>query len=133
MDIGYPLGGLSLAELKRQWRADFTVFEKKAVDLYTLLSTTLETDKDLPPPQELLSRVGTEPTILIAPPDKSDKSILFGPVRDYQGEVVAFVKIELDRTRILDRLSTDPNPDGDRGCGRSFSSLFRSRGWWPSS
>jgi PAS domain S-box-containing protein len=103
--IGYPLGGLSLAELKRQWRADFTVFEKKAVDLYTLVSTTLEMDKDLPPPLDLLSKVGTEPTILIAPSDKPDKSILFGSVRDYQGEVVAIVKIELDRTRIVDRLS----------------------------
>jgi PAS domain S-box-containing protein len=103
--IGFPLGGLSLTELKRQWSADFTIFEKKAVDLYTLLSTTLETDKDVPPPIKLLSTVGTEPTILIAPPEKPDKSVLVGPVQDYQGEVVAFAKIELDRTRILNRLS----------------------------
>ncbi len=104
--IGFPLGGLSLTELKRQWSADFTIFEKMAVDLYTLLSTTLETDKDLPPPAALLSTVGAEPTILIAPPEKPDKSVLVGPVRDYEGKVAAFVKIELDRTRILNRLST---------------------------
>jgi PAS domain S-box-containing protein len=103
--IGFPLGGLSLTELKRQWGADFTIFEKKAVDLYTLLSTTLQKDKDLAPPTALLSTVGTEPMILIAPPEEPNRSVLVGPIQDYQGEVVAFVKIELDRTRILARLS----------------------------
>lgn len=103
--IGFPLGGLSLTELKKQWGADFTIFEKKAPDLYTLLSTTLEADRKAPPPTKFLSTVGTHPIILIAPQDKPGTSFLVGPVKDYQGEVVAFTKIELDRTRILIRLS----------------------------
>jgi PAS domain S-box-containing protein len=106
LGIGYPLGGLSLVALKKKWHADFTVFEKKAVDLYTLLSTTLPAmDKDLSPPTALLSKVGAEPTIMIAPRKEPDKSVLVGHVKDYQGDVVAFVKIDVDRTRIVARLS----------------------------
>ena len=105
MEVGSPFGRPFLEQLKRSWQADFTVFEKKGGGLYLTLATTLETVETFPPPS-LKSRSFDEvPLISISPRDHPHHSLLLGPLKDAYGDVVAVVKIVVDRSLIKKRLS----------------------------
>ena len=109
VEIGFPFGKPFLADLKRNWGADFTVYEKRGEDVYKCLATTLEKQTEFFPNMYLAGSTNETPVILIAPDEYPDKSILLGPVKDYFGEVVGLVKIDVDRSVITERLADTRN------------------------
>jgi len=105
IEIGFPFGKPFLEDLKKRWRADFTVYEMRGRGTYSQLATTLEPNKRPPPMTHAISAESPEPVIMISPPGYPDKSLLSGTITDYTGEVAAFVEVVLDRSVILKRLS----------------------------
>jgi PAS domain S-box-containing protein len=109
VEIGFPFGKLFLDELKKNWGPDFTVYEKTAENIYTRLATSLKEGEVLSPAPYMESSSGDSPVILIAPPQFPHQSILLGPVKDYYGDVVAVVEIDVNRSAILERLAGTRN------------------------
>ncbi|MDZ7697020.1 MAG: cache domain-containing protein [Deltaproteobacteria bacterium] len=109
IEIGYPFGRSFLEDLKAYWGPDFTVFEKKGPDAFALLATTREKGEPYRLHGNSITHAYDRAHIWIAPPGHPDRSIFVGPVRDYQGEIVAEVEIDMDRLPILQRLSRTRN------------------------
>ena len=105
LEIGYPFGRHFLKNLKENWGPDFAVYEKKSPDTYALLASTNGREKiftlmESPDPGSI-----EQTRIFIAPPRFPNVALLAGPLRDYRGDVVALVEIEVNRSAITDRLS----------------------------
>lgn len=105
VELGYPFGEGFLTELKLDWGPDFTVYEKRGDTDYACLATTLTRELVLSPARYVGTALSREPVILIAPEEAQTSSVLLGPIRDYFGEVVAVVQIDLDRSGIEERLA----------------------------
>jgi PAS domain S-box-containing protein len=105
VEIGYPFGPTLLNELKENWGPDFTVFEKRAREDYSLLATTHSRIYDHLSPEFLGNHEESAPLILIAPGNNPDRAILLGPVKDYSGEIVGLVQVDVNRSAINERLA----------------------------
>jgi PAS domain S-box-containing protein len=105
VEIGYPFGMEFLQDLKVKWGPDFTVYEKNGDNTYNCLTTTLRYCDELRLIHYLKDSKTDEPTVIIAPDNCPQKSFTLGPIRDYNGDVVALVKIEKDRSAIMGRLN----------------------------
>ena len=105
LEIGYPFGHSFLQNLKENWGPDFAVYEKKGPDSFSLLASTNGSGKTKAVGQSLVPGSIKTPTILIAPPEFPDISMLVGPLEDYRGETVALVEVEINRSAITERLS----------------------------
>jgi PAS domain S-box-containing protein len=105
VEVGFPFGKPFLDNLRKNWLADFTVYEKKGRGTYSLLATTLkQIGRSSPLPSEI-DAAGVEPLILISPSSYPDKSLLLGSITDYSGEAAALVEVSVDRSVILKKLS----------------------------
>ncbi|SPD76409.1 PAS domain S-box protein [uncultured Desulfobacterium sp.] len=109
IEIGYPFGQEFLQDLKVKWGPDFTVYEKNGDNTYHCLATTLNFCDELRLIHYLKDSGADEPTVIIAPDNYPQKSFTLGPIRDYNGNVVALVKIEKNRSAIMDRLNHTRN------------------------
>lgn len=109
VEIGFPFGKLFLEDLKKNWGPDITVFEKKSENKFTLIATTVTQVGLGCPSVHMGAPIEEEPVVLIAPPTHPSSSILVGPVKDYFGDTVAIVEIEVDRTEIIRRLAATRN------------------------
>ena len=105
LEIGYPFGRQFLQNLKKCWGPDFAVFEKKSPNNYALLASSNGTGKAYALTEPNLSNHMAQTRILIAPSQFPNVALLLGPIRDYRGEVVALVEIEINRSAITTRLS----------------------------
>ena len=105
MEIGYPFGRSFLEKQTKRWGPDFSVYEKKGPHTYTLLASTKKSGKKFSPSESLATDALEKTQIFIAPPGFPDIALLAGPLRDYRGEVVAVVEIEVNRSAIVQRLS----------------------------
>ena len=105
LEIGYPFGRLFLRNLKKHWGPDFAVYEKKSPNAYALLASTNGSGKTFSLTKSLIPGSIKQVRMLIAPPQLPDVALLVGPLRDYRGEVVALVEIEINRSAITERLS----------------------------
>ena len=105
LEIGYPFGHLFLQNLKEHWGPGFAVYEKKGSDTYALLASTNGPGKAFSLAKSLVPDSIEQTRIFIAPPRFPNVALLVGPLRDYRGDVVALVKIEVNRSAITDRLS----------------------------
>ena len=105
LEIGYPFDHLFLQNLKEHWGPDFSVYEKKSPTAYPLLASTNGSGKTFSLAKSLIPDSIKKPFILIAPSQFPDIALLMGPLRDYRGEVVALVEIEINRSAITAQLS----------------------------
>ncbi|MCG6880377.1 MAG: HAMP domain-containing protein [Deltaproteobacteria bacterium] len=105
LEIGYPFGRSFLEKLTERWGPDFSVYEKKGPHTYTLLASTKTSQKRFSPSESLVSGSFEKSQIFIAPPRFPHIALLAGPLRDYRGDVVALVEIEVNRSAIIHRLS----------------------------
>lgn len=105
LEIGYPFGSHFLKNLKENWGPDFAVYEKKSPDTYALLASTKGHGKIFSLMESLDPGSIGQTRIFIAPPRFPNVALLAGPLRDYRGDVVALVEIEVNRSAITDRLS----------------------------
>jgi PAS domain S-box-containing protein len=105
LEIGYPFGRSFLKNLKENWGPGFAVYEKKSPDTYALLASTNGHGKSFSLAESLASGSIEQTRIFIAPPRFPNVALLVGPLRDYRGDVVALVEIEVNRSAITDRLS----------------------------
>ncbi len=95
LEIGYPFGRLFLQHLKERWGPDFAVYEKKSPTAYPLLASTNGPGKTFSLTKSLVPGAIKQIRILIAPSQFPNIALLVGPIRDYRGEVVAMVEIEI--------------------------------------
>jgi len=109
IEIGYPFGRSFLEELKAFWGPDFTVFEKRGLDSCALLATTMKKENVFCLHSKTLKHPHDREQIWIAPSGYPNRSIFLGPLRDYQGEIVAAVEIDMDRLPIVQRLKRTRN------------------------
>ena len=105
LEIGYPFGRSFLKNLKEHWGPDFAVYEKKSPDTYALLASTNGPGKSFSLKESLVRGSMEQIRIFIAPSRFPNVAILMGPLRDYRGDVVAWVEIEVNRSVITDRLA----------------------------
>lgn len=105
IEIGFPFGKSFLKALKATWGPDFTVFEHRGGDFCPILATTMEKERPFCFRQNAFERSLEQAVIEIAPPKDSHRSVFMGPVKDYQGENVAVVEIDMDRSSIVKRLA----------------------------
>jgi len=105
LEIGYPFGRSFLDNLKKHWGPGFAVYEKKSPDTYALLASTNGPGKTFSLAKSLVPRSIEQTRIFIAPPRFPNVALLAGPLRDYRGDVVALVEIEVNRSAIVNRLS----------------------------
>lgn len=105
IEIGFPFGKSFLKALKAVWGPDFTVFEHRGGDFCPILATTMEKERPFCFRQNAFERSLEQAVIEIAPPKDPHRSVFMGPVRDYQGENVAVVEIDMDRSSIVKRLA----------------------------
>ncbi len=105
LEIGYPFGRPFLEKLKARWGPDFSVYEKKAPDAYALLASTKDSKRRFSPSKSPAPEALEKTRIFIAPPLFPDVAMLVGPLKDYTGDVVALVEIEVNRSAIVERLS----------------------------
>ncbi len=109
VEIGYPFGIDFLQDLKLKWGPDFTVYDRNGDNTYVCLTTTLNYCEELRLVHYVTNLEGDEPAVVIAPPNYPDKSFTLGLIRDYSGDVVALVRIEKDRSEIINRLNNTRN------------------------
>lgn len=109
IEIGFPFGKSFLQALKATWGPDFTVFEHRGGDFCPILATTMEKERPFCFRQNAFERSLEQAVIEIAPPKDSHRSVFMGPVKDYQGENVAVVEIDMDRLPIVQRLKRTRN------------------------
>ncbi len=105
LEIGYPFGRSLLKNLKEHWGPGFAVYEKKSPDTYALLASTNGPGKTFSLTESPVPGSIEQTRIFIAPPNFPNVALLVGPLRDYRGDVVALVEIEVNRSAITDRLS----------------------------
>jgi PAS domain S-box-containing protein len=107
LEIGYPFDDTFLKKLKEHWGPDFSVFEKKGPNTFVPLVSTKKID-GTPTPADSQTRIADnseETEIFISPPHLPNIARLVGPLRDYRGDVVALVEIDVNRTRIIEQLA----------------------------
>ncbi len=109
VEIGYPFGSGLLKQLKEKWGPNFSVYEKKSRDNYTVLATTMGSCELFPLLKQSLGSSIIHPIILVAPPGYPERAILAGSIEDYGGEMVALVEICADRSSIVKRLANTRN------------------------
>jgi len=109
LEIGYPFGRSFLDNLKEHWGPGFAVYEKKGPDTYTLLASTNGPGRTFSMAESIDSDSIERARIFIAPPRFPDIALLVAPLRDYRGDVVALVEIEVNRSAIIGRLSENRN------------------------
>lgn len=105
LEIGFPFGQLFVDTLKEDWGPDFTVYERRSKDEYSLLATTVSGDRKFDPHSYLGASDAPMPAIFLSPKDQPDKSILLGPIKDMHNETAALVEIRVDRSPIMARLA----------------------------
>ena len=105
LEIGYPFGRSFLQNLKEHWGPGFAVYEKKSPDTYALLASTNGRGKTFSLTESQAPGSIEQTRIFIAPPRFPNVALLTGPLRDYRGDVVALVEIEVNRSAITNRLS----------------------------
>ncbi len=109
VEIGHPFDTQFLGDLKREWGADFAIYEKRGKGDYVPLAGTARKCMNGFTARYLQGLKGPEPRIFVAPEGCSDRAILLGPLKDYYGDVVAVVLISVDRSGIVKRLQERRN------------------------
>ncbi len=104
LELGFPFGKKFLKGLKKRWGPEFTVYEKKAEGNYTCVASTKPCSMVFPFSSLETKIVRDGPAILVNPPQCPGMCVLLGPISDYFGEIVAIVKIDVDRSEIEQRL-----------------------------
>jgi PAS domain S-box-containing protein len=109
VEIGFPFDIRLLNELKREWRADFGIYEKRGKGSYFLLTCTDRNCTQFSPGHYFEGKKSAGPVIMVAPESLPDRSVLLGPLKDYQGDVVAVVLIALERSNAIGRMEERRN------------------------
>lgn len=108
IEIGCPMNGSFLSDLKRNWGPDFTVYERDPeMEGLTFSSSTRKDPRPLE--REIVEQAMIAPVKLIAPSRYPDEAFLAGPILDATGETVALIQISMDRSDIVTRLNRTRN------------------------
>jgi PAS domain S-box-containing protein len=109
VEIGHSFGEAFLLELHKEWGSDLALYEIKGKDTYTLVAKAGKRFEAFFSGQHLATVTTEKPAVLVAPRNDLDRSILLGPVKDYSGQVVALVEIDVDRSATRKRLTQTRN------------------------
>jgi PAS domain S-box-containing protein len=104
VEIGHGFDKPFLKALHDRWGIDLALYEIKEKTATKLRARAGKAFKNYSLDPHLSEKAVKGPTILIAPEDYPERSILLGPVKDYSGKVVALVEINLNRSWIQSKL-----------------------------
>ncbi len=110
VEVGHSFGAALLEDLHLRWGVDLALYEVEGSDTYKPVAKAGAAMEGPDVQRELSQRDPSRPTaVIMAPKRQPQRSILLGPVRDYAGDVVAWVQIEVDRSEIRRRLTQTRN------------------------
>ncbi|MEJ2724678.1 MAG: cache domain-containing protein [Deltaproteobacteria bacterium] len=109
VEIGLGFGKEFLHDLYRRWGIDLALFKVTAHNQYTLLAKAGRMNKQLSADSSTLRKGMERPVTLISMKGDPALAALIGPVKDYSGDVVALLEINVDRSRIQERLERTRN------------------------
>ena len=107
--IGHSFGKTFLKDFQENWNVDVALYEIKGKGEYPIIA--IAGDINGPPltDSDYQNIKDEKRIILIAPEGFPDRSFLFGPVEDYSNEVVALVRLSIDRSEVLKKISETRN------------------------
>jgi PAS domain S-box-containing protein len=104
VETGLSFGEVFLKNIHETWNIDLAVYEIRGEDSYIPLAKANGGFKAFFFRDFLANLKLKKPAVFIAPENYPDKAILFGPVTDYAGKVVALLEISVDRSEIQNKL-----------------------------
>ncbi len=105
VEVGHSFGAALLKDLHRRWGVDLVLYEVDGADAYRPVARAGTVIEGLDVQQELSHLDQSQPVVITAPKGHPQRAILLGPVRNYAGEVVAWVQIGVDRSEIRRKLT----------------------------
>ncbi|MFC1867167.1 cache domain-containing protein [Thermodesulfobacteriota bacterium] len=107
--IGHSFGKVFLEDFYRSWDVDIALYDIKGPGQHAMIASAGKTTGAPLSAIDFRSFKSNAPSVLIAPDRFPDRSILFGPVKDYSGNVVALIRLSVDRSEIKKRLARTKN------------------------
>jgi PAS domain S-box-containing protein len=105
VEVGHSFGAALLRDLHLRWGVDLVLYKVDGAVAYRPVAKA-GTAIEGPDIQQDLSHLDhSQPVVIIAPKGHPQRAILLGPVRNYAGEVVAWVQIGVDRSEIRQKLT----------------------------
>ena len=109
VEIGLSFGEGFLYDLYRRWEIDLALFEVAGGGRYRPLAKAGRMGKGLSADSPTLRGGTKKPMVLLSPKETPDIAALVGPIKDYAGNVVALLEINVDRSIIQERLEQTRN------------------------
>jgi len=104
LEVGFPLDKRFLSQLKETWGMDFGLYQIKTKNELILINSTF-TKESIP----VLTDLDENPKIIISPPDHPSSLVLYGPLKDSEGNSIAVVEIVIDRSQTISELEKTRN------------------------
>jgi len=109
IEIGHSFGDTFLEDFKKAWGTDIALYEITDSGEAPLIAAAGERKGPVPDGIDYQIISEDKPFILISPAQYTDRSFLFGPVKDYSDKVVAIVRMSVDRSEIQEKLARSRN------------------------
>jgi PAS domain S-box-containing protein len=109
VEIGHSFDTSLLERIYEKWGVDLALYEIGADQSFSLLARVGEELDGFDALPHLKVAVDQGLAVLVPPKRFSRRSILFGAVKDYSGQTVAVLEINMDRSAIQARLSETKN------------------------
>jgi PAS domain S-box-containing protein len=106
VEIGLSFGETFLFNLHRRWGIDLALFKVTADSPYEPLAKAGRMGKGLSAESPTLRQGMEKPVTLISRKGDPAVATLIGPIKDYSGKVVALLEVNVDRSRIRERLES---------------------------
>lgn len=105
IEIGNSFDKALLDRISAKWGIDVTLYEVAGHGNFALIARVGEELEGFEVQPYLEKAFAGQPILLIAPDGFSSRSILFGAVKDYSGQTVAVLEINMDRSAIQKKLT----------------------------
>jgi len=109
VEIGHSFDSAFLEELHERWGIDLALYGIRDEGVYKPMARAGRPFERFAIEEFVTKPVMETPILFVAPANYSDRSLLFAPVKDYSGDPVAILEINLDRSEIQEKLSSTKN------------------------
>jgi len=109
VEIGHSFDSAFLEELHERWGIDLALYGIRDEGVYKPMARAGRPFEDFAIEEFVAKPVMETPILFVAPAKYTDRSLLFAPVRDYSGDPVAILEINLDRSEIQGKLLSTRN------------------------
>jgi PAS domain S-box-containing protein len=104
LEVGFPLDKRFLLKLKETWGVDFGLYQIKTQNELVFMASTSNKEET-----SILKHTHDTPEIIISPPELPHSLVLYGGLKDSEGNPIAVVEIIIDRTQIIKEIQRTRN------------------------